>query len=78
MDIEDEWAAETEANLQRLALTLARMQAKTTSERVEKLRQERLELGLKRREVYAHDEDWPKIQELAAKLQRKREAKRKA
>ena len=54
------------------------MTAKTASERVEKLRQERLELGLKRREVYAHDEDWPKIKELAAKLQRKREAKRKA
>ncbi len=46
---------------------------KTTSERVEKLRQERAEMGLKRREVYAHDDDWPKIQELAAKLQRRRE-----
>jgi len=47
--------------------------AKTTSERVEKLRQERADLGLKRREMYAHDDDWPKLQELAAKLQRKRE-----
>ena len=47
--------------------------AKTTSERVEKLRQERADLGLKRRELYAHDDDWPKLQELAAKLQRKRE-----
>ena len=47
--------------------------AKTTSQRVEKLRQEREALGLKRRELYAHDDDWPKLQELAAKLQRKRE-----
>jgi hypothetical protein len=31
------------------------------------------DLGLKRRELYAHDNDWPKLQELAAKLQRKRE-----
>ena len=46
---------------------------KTTSERVEKLRQEREALGLRRRELYAHDDDWPKLQELAAKLQRKRE-----
>jgi len=47
--------------------------AKTTTERVEKLRQEREDLGLRRRELYAHDDDWPKLQELAAKLQRKRE-----
>ena len=47
--------------------------AKTTSERVEKLRQERQALGLRRRELYAHDDDWPKLQALAAKLQRKRE-----
>lgn len=46
---------------------------KTTNERVEKLRQERESLGLRRRELYAHDDDWPKLQELAAKLQRKRE-----
>lgn len=54
--------------------------AKTTSERVDVLRQRRDELGLKRRELYAHDDDWPKLQELAAKLQRKRErnAKRAA
>lgn len=50
--------------------------AKTPTERVEKLRQEREALGLKRRELYAHDEDWPKIQELAAKLQRKRARKK--
>ena len=47
--------------------------AKTTSERVEKLRQAREELGLRRREFYAHDDDWPKLQEMAAKLQRRRE-----
>lgn len=49
------------------------MTTKTTSQRVEALRKRRDELGLKRRELYAHDEDWPKLQELAAKLQRKRE-----
>lgn len=47
--------------------------AKTTSERVDKLRQEREAMGLRRRELYAHDDDWPKLQELAAELQRKRE-----
>ena len=54
--------------------------AKTVKERVEKLRQEREDLGLKRRELYAHDDDWPKLQEFASKLQRKRErnAKRAA
>ena len=49
------------------------MTTKTPSQRVEALRKRRDELGLKRRELYAHDEDWPKLQELAAKLQRKRE-----
>lgn len=49
------------------------MTAKTTAERVEKLRQERSKLGLKRRELYVHDDDWPKVQEMAAKLQRRRE-----
>ena len=47
--------------------------AKTISERVEKLRQEREAIGLRRRELCAHDDDWPKLQELSAKLQRKRE-----
>ena len=49
------------------------MTAKTTSKRVEKLRQKRADLCLKRRELYAHDDDWQKLQALAAKLQRKRE-----
>lgn len=52
---------------------LAELLPKTATERVEKLRQERADLGLKRRELYAHDDDWPKLQELAAKLQCKRE-----
>ncbi len=51
--------------------------AKTTGERVEKLRKERAALGLKRKEVYVHDDDWPQVQvqvlALAEKLQRKRE-----
>lgn len=45
--------------------------------RVDALRAARLALGLKRREVYAHDDDWPAVQALAAKLQAKREAKGK-
>ena len=46
--------------------------AKTTSERVAKLRADRDALGLKRLELYAHPEDWPAIKKLAEKLQRKR------
>lgn len=46
--------------------------AKTTTERVDKLRKERLALGIKRRELHAHDDDWPAVQALAAKLQRRR------
>ncbi len=53
------------------------MTAKTIAERVEKLRQERSKLGLKRRELYVHDDDWPKVQELAEKLQAKREKQKK-
>ena len=45
---------------------------KTVSERVDKLRKERAALGLKRKEVYAHDEDWPAIKALAEKLPRRR------
>jgi hypothetical protein len=46
--------------------------AKTTAERVEKLRKERDALGLKRLELYAHREDWTAIKALAAKLQKRR------
>lgn len=46
--------------------------AKTTSERVAKMRADRDALGLKRLELYAHPEDWPAIKALAEKLQRKR------
>jgi hypothetical protein len=46
--------------------------AKTTAERVAKLRADRDALGLKRLELYAHPEDWPAIKALAEKLQRKR------
>jgi len=55
--------------------------AKTTSERVDKLRKVRDALGLKRREMYAHDDDWPQIVALATKLQVRRDkalAKKKA
>ena len=46
---------------------------KTTSERVDKLRAARAILGLKRLELYAHQEDWPAIKAIAAKLARKRQ-----
>jgi predicted component of type VI protein secretion system len=46
--------------------------AKTTSERVAKMRADRDALGLKRLELYAHPEDWRAIKALAEKLQRKR------
>ena len=46
--------------------------AKTISERVSALRAAREAQGLKRREVYAHAEDWPKIKVLAEALKRRR------
>jgi hypothetical protein len=46
--------------------------AKTISERVTALREERKAKGLKRRELYVHDEDWPQIARLAMKLQMRR------
>lgn len=49
--------------------------AKTTTERVAKLRADRDALGLKRLELYAHPEDWPAIKALAERLQRKRAKK---
>jgi hypothetical protein len=48
------------------------MTPKTTTQRVEKLRQERAALGLRRLEVYAHPDDWQSIKALAERLQRKR------
>lgn len=51
--------------------------AKTTSERVAKMRADRDALGLKRLELYAHPDDWPAIKAFAEKLARKR-AKQKA
>jgi hypothetical protein len=44
---------------------------KTTTERVEELRKRREALGLKRRELYAHDDDWAQIVKLAMRLQMK-------
>jgi hypothetical protein len=46
--------------------------AKTTSERVAKLRADRDALGLKRLELYVHPDDWAAIKMLAEKLRRKR------
>lgn len=45
---------------------------KTTSERVDKLRKDRAALGLKRKEVYVHDDDWPELLKLAKRLERRR------
>ena len=45
--------------------------AKTVSERVAALRAARESQGLKRREVYAHADDWPKIKALAEVLKRR-------
>ena len=50
---------------------------KASTPRVDKLRQERETLGLKRRELYATNAEWPQIQAFADKLARKR-AKEKA
>lgn len=46
--------------------------AKTVSERVDKLRQKRADLGLKRKEIYVNDEDWPEVLRFVAKLARNR------
>lgn len=46
--------------------------AKTTAERVNKLRKDRAALGLKRKEVYVHDDDWPELLKLAKRLERRR------
>ena len=46
--------------------------AKPPTQRVQALRADRETLGQKRREVYAHDDDWPAIKALAEKLQRRR------
>ena len=46
--------------------------AKTTAERVAALRAARDALGLKRLELYAHQDDCPSIKALAEKLQRRR------
>lgn len=53
------WPAETTA-------------AKTTAERVDKLRKDRAALGLKRKEAYVHDDDWPELLKLAKRLERRR------
>lgn len=46
--------------------------AKTTSERVDKLRKERASLGLVRKDVYVHPGDWHEVLKLAKRLERRR------
>ena len=45
---------------------------KSVSERLYAFRAAREAQGLKRREVYAHDDDWPKVKALAEELKRSR------
>jgi hypothetical protein len=52
-----------------------RCKPKTGRERADKLRATRHLLGIYRREVYAHDDDWPEIKALASKRMRKHTAK---
>ena len=47
---------------------------KTSTQRVDKMRKEREALGIKRRDVYVHDEDWPLVRQYARKLQKRRMA----
>lgn len=51
---------------------------KSTLQRVQKLREDRARLGLKRLELYVHPDDWDEVKTLAARLQRKREQQVKA
>jgi hypothetical protein len=45
---------------------------KTSKDRVAALRERAAAHGLKRREIYAHEDDWPAIKALAEKLQKRR------
>ena len=51
---------------------------KTITQRVQKLRKNRTALGLKRHDIYAHDEDWPVLKAHAAELAAKRHHKTSA
>ena len=44
----------------------------SSTPRVTKMRQARRKLGLKRRDLEAHPDDWPAIRAFAAELQRRR------
>jgi hypothetical protein len=46
--------------------------AKTSTQRSKALRQAREDAGIQRREVFAHDQDWPEIKGLAARRLRAR------
>lgn len=47
--------------------------AKSAAERKRKERERKAELGLVRRDVWAHPDDWPEIRELEKRLQKDRE-----
>jgi len=46
--------------------------ALSAAERKRKERERKAELGLVRRDVWAHPDDWPKIRELEKKFQKNR------
>jgi hypothetical protein len=52
--------------------------AKSSSERQKDLRTRKKEMGLVRRDVFAHPDDWPEIRNLEKKLQNKRVKAKKA
>jgi hypothetical protein len=57
-------------------LTQAELEAKAklSYDRVVKLRADRLKLGLKRHDVYVHDDDWAEVKGLVAEKHQLREA----
>lgn len=57
-----------------LSMAEAEAKAKLSYDRLVKLRADRLGLGLKRHDVYVHDDDWTEVKEFVAEKCRIREA----
>lgn len=49
---------------------------KSVAERKRAERERKKKLGLVRRDVWAHEDDWPQIRDFEKKLQKKRENKK--
>lgn len=58
----------------RLSRAEAEAKAKMSYDRLVKLRADRLDLGLKRHDVYVHDDDWKEVKDLVAEKHRVRQA----